>query len=65
MDPKISINMKIGTNESIFYFHYTLGEISIDITLAQIKVQNMKMAKWNLLEEVQIHPLKLGTHDKP
>jgi hypothetical protein len=23
------------------------------------------MAKWNLLEEVQIFPLNLGTHDKP
>jgi hypothetical protein len=25
----------------------------------------MKMAKWNLSEEVQIRPLNLGTHDKP
>jgi hypothetical protein len=25
----------------------------------------MKIAKWNLLEEVQIHPLNLGIHDKP
>jgi hypothetical protein len=22
------------------------------------------MSKWNLLEEVQIHPLNLGTHDE-
>ncbi len=65
MDPKINIDMKIGTNESIFYFSHALGEISIDITLAQIKVQDMKMAKWNLLKEVQIRPLNLGTHDKP
>ncbi len=65
MDPKISIDMKIGTNESIFYFPLTLGEISVDITLAQFKVHNMKMAKWNLLEEVHICPFNLGTHDKP
>jgi hypothetical protein len=25
----------------------------------------MKMAKWNILEEVQIHLLNLGTHNKP
>ncbi len=29
---------KIGTNEPIFYFPHTLGEILIDITLARIKV---------------------------
>jgi len=29
---------KIGTNEPIFYFPHTLGEILIHITLAQIKV---------------------------
>ncbi len=29
---------KIGTNEPTFYFPHTLGEILIDITLAQIKV---------------------------
>jgi hypothetical protein len=65
MDPKISIDMKIGTNKLIFYFPLTLGEILVDITLAQIKVQNMKMAKWNLFEEVHIRPLNLGIHDKP
>jgi hypothetical protein len=27
-------------------------------------MQNMKMAKWNLLKEVQIHLLNLGTHDE-
>ncbi len=65
VDPKISIDMKIGTNELIFYFPHTVGEILVDITLVQIKVQAMKMAKWNLLEEVQIRPLNLGTHDEP
>jgi hypothetical protein len=29
------------------------------------KVQDMKMAKWNLSKEVWIRPLNLGTHDKP
>jgi hypothetical protein len=24
----------------------------------------MKITKWNLLEEVEIHPLNLGIHDK-
>jgi hypothetical protein len=24
----------------------------------------MKMAKWNLSKEVQVHPLNLGTHNK-
>jgi hypothetical protein len=64
MDPKISIDMKIGTNE-LFYLPLTLGEILVDITLIHIKVQTMKMAKWNQLEEVHIRPLNLGTHDKP
>ncbi len=64
MDPKINIDMKIGTNE-LFYLPLTLGEILVDITLIHIKVQNMKMEKWNQLEEVHIRPLNLGTHDKP
>ncbi len=64
MDPKFSIDMKIGTNE-LFYLPLTLGEILVDITLIHIKVQTMKMAKWNQLEEVHIRPLNLGTHDKP
>lgn len=25
----------------------------------------MKMTKWNLVEDVQIHLLNLGTHDEP
>ncbi len=37
----------------------------VDTTLAQIKVKNMKMAKWNILKKVQIRPLNLGTHDEP
>ncbi len=71
MDPKISINtkidtnMKISTNEPIFDFAHTLGKISVNITPARIKVQNMKMPKWNLVENVHISPLNLGTHDEP
>ncbi len=60
---KIDTDMKINIDEAIFDFPHTLGEIMVDITLAQIKMQDMKMAKWNLLEEVQIRPLNLGTHD--
>lgn len=37
----------------------------INITPTQIKVQDMKIAKWNLSKEVQIHPLNLGTHKEP
>jgi hypothetical protein len=25
----------------------------------------INIEKWNLLKQVQIHPLNLGTHDKP
>jgi len=64
MDTKTSIDMKFGTNEPIFDFPHTLGEISIDTTLARIKVQDMKMVKWNLEKDVEIHPLNLGTHDE-
>jgi hypothetical protein len=56
--------MKFGTNEPIFDFPHTLEEISIDTTLARIKVQYMKMVKWNLEKDVEIHPLNLGTHDE-
>ncbi len=62
--PKIDIAMKINLDKPIFDFPHTLKEISIDTTLTHIEIQNMKMAKWNLLEEVQIHPLNLGTHNK-
>jgi len=57
--------MKININEPIFDFPHTLREISIDITLTWIKVQDMKIAKWKLLKEIQIHPPNLGTHDEP
>jgi hypothetical protein len=57
--------MKININEPIFYFPHTLREISIDTTLTWIEMQDMKMAKWNLLKEIQIHPPNLGTHDEP
>jgi hypothetical protein len=33
--------------------------------LAQIKVQDMKITKWNLPKEVQIRPLNLGIHEQP
>jgi hypothetical protein len=47
---KIGTNMKIGTDELIFDFPHTSNKFLVDITLAWIKVQDMKMAKWNLLE---------------
>jgi hypothetical protein len=61
---KININMKISINKPIFYFPHAPREISSDRMLVRIKVQDMKMAKWNLSKEVQIRPSNLGTHDK-
>jgi hypothetical protein len=49
---KIGIDMKIDINKLIFYFLYTPRKISMDTTLIQIKVHDMKIAKWNLSEEV-------------
>jgi hypothetical protein len=65
IDAKISIDMKINIDEPIFDFPDTLRKISVDTTTTQIKVQDMKIAKWNILKEVQIHLLNLGTHNKP
>jgi hypothetical protein len=48
IDTKPNIEMKINTVEPIFYFPHTPREILVDITLTWIKVQDMKMAKWNL-----------------
>jgi hypothetical protein len=31
----------------------------------QIKVQDMKITKWNLSKAVKIHLLNLGIHEKP
>jgi hypothetical protein len=36
----------------IFDFPHTLGEIEVDATLMRIKVQDMKVECWNLLEDV-------------
>jgi len=58
-------NVKISTNKPIFDFLHTLGKNLVDIMPVWIKMQDMKMAKWNLLEEVQICPLNLGIHNKP
>jgi len=60
----VATDVKIGTDELIFDFPHISSKISMDTMPAHIKVQNMKMAKWNLLEEVQICPLNLGIHNK-
>jgi archaellin len=62
---KISTNSKINIEELIFYFPHTLGKTSIDITPTRIKIQDMKIIKWNLSKEDQIRPLNLGTHKEP
>jgi hypothetical protein len=56
--------MKISINELIFYFPHTAREISVDTMLAWIKMYDMKMAKWNLLEKIQICPLNLDTQNE-
>ncbi len=65
IDTKININKKIGIDKPIFDFPHTLGKISIDIMPTRIKVHDMKISKWNLIEEVQICPLNLGAHNEP
>jgi hypothetical protein len=37
----------------------------VDDTLARLKVKDLKIAQWNLLEEVQVSNLNLGTETKP
>jgi hypothetical protein len=64
IDTKTNIYLKFCIDESIFYFPHTQGEISIDITLVQIKVQDMKMVKWNLEKDVQICPRVFMTNCK-
>lgn len=65
MNTKIDIDLKINIDELIFYFPRPLGEISIDTTPTWIKMQDMKTVKWNLVEDVQIHPLNLGICNEP
>jgi len=36
----------------------------VDITPTQIKVQDMKITKWNLSKKAQIRPLNLGTFNE-
>ncbi len=37
----------------------------MDDTLACLKVKDLKIAQWNLLEEAQVNNLNLGTKTKP
>ncbi len=62
--PKLVLIQKLVLIWKLILIPHILREISIDITLTWIKVQDMKMAKWNLLKEVQIFFLNLGTHDE-
>jgi hypothetical protein len=59
------VDIKIGTKALIFYFLHTSKEILTNTMLAQIKVKNMKITKWNLPKEVQICPLNLNIHEEP
>lgn len=62
---KINIYTKIDTEEQVFDFRHALGNFLVDITPTQIKVEDMKIAKWNLSKKIQIRRLNLGTHDNP
>jgi hypothetical protein len=63
-DTKISTYTKINTKEQIFDFPHALGEILVDITPTQIKMQDMKITKWNISKKARICPLNLGTHNE-
>jgi hypothetical protein len=62
IDTKIDIDMKNGIDELIF--KHTVGEILVNTTPSWIKVHDMRMAKWNLSNEIKIHPLNLSIHDE-
>jgi hypothetical protein len=49
---KIGIDLKISIDKPIFYFPHPPEEISVDTTPTWIKMQDMKMAKWNLAKDV-------------
>lgn len=59
LEPKIGISILtievLGvdfTKDLTFDFPHILGKIEVDTTLARIKVQNMKIAHWNLPEDM-------------
>jgi hypothetical protein len=62
---KINIDTKISTEEQVFDFPHALGNFLVDTTPTEIKVEDMKIAKWNLSKKVQICPLNLGIRDDP
>ncbi len=49
-----------GIEDLTFDFPHTLSEIKVDTTPMHIGVQDMKIAHWNLLKDVQVHDLNLG-----
>jgi hypothetical protein len=42
---------KVDTKDLTFNFPHSKGEISIDITLIHIKVQELEITQWMLLED--------------
>jgi len=53
-----------STEDLTFDFPHTPNEIKVDTTLVRIKVQDMKIACWNLPQDVQIRNLNLGFEKK-
>ena len=47
------------------FYQHEVGDVLIDDTPAQIKVQKMKIAGWTLSKEEQVKLLNLGTEDAP
>jgi hypothetical protein len=48
-----------------FKFPHFKGQIQMDITPAQIKVHNLDIACWTLLEDHQVRFFNLGTINNP
>jgi hypothetical protein len=52
--------LELSFEELNFNFSHVLGDISVDNTPACLKVKDLKISRWNLLEEIQVRNLNLG-----
>jgi hypothetical protein len=63
-EPKILsvviFNAKVSTKDLTFNFPDSKGEILIDTTLARIKVQELEITQWTLLEDHHVQLFNLG-----
>jgi hypothetical protein len=44
-----------------FFFQLEVGEMEIDKTLVQIKVQNLCIVEWTIIEKEQLTNINLGS----